>query len=84
MNSLHNSFQISGLKLLSPLEQQEVEGGLWPLLVVGVCALVASCQSNRQDNNRGKVYNIQYHGNTPDTTIIRHGDGSADTIIHKR
>ena len=78
-----NSLQSFGLVPLNQNEVTETDGGILPLVVIVGCALLAGCQSNKQNNNKGKIVNIQYNGGYPDTTIIRHGDGSSDTIINK-
>ncbi|HEY8387134.1 MAG TPA: hypothetical protein VIK74_00945 [Parasegetibacter sp.] len=78
---------MTALSMFQPIpieEMQDISGGFIPLLVLGVAALVASCnsQKNNQGGDHNRQINLQYNGTYPDTIIISSG-GVRDTIINK-
>lgn len=60
MELLNNS---EGLYPLSEAEMAQIDGGIWPLIVIGVAAVLSACQSNSSTNSSGTQINVQCSGN---------------------
>lgn len=69
-------FNKMGLVPMSKAEMQEIDGGLFPLLVAGACLLLYSCvQNNNQPNNHGTVINNQTNGQNVGDSISNSNHG---------
>jgi hypothetical protein len=48
-----------GVQEMDAVEMKEVDGGFFPLLIVGACLLLSSCVQTNQNNGSGTQTNTQ-------------------------